>query len=260
MAKNMTDKPVLQRGSLGSEVKELQQKLFYLGLLNAQSQVDGSFGQLTFNAVVIFQNRLKLAADGVVGHDTWQALANTDKLPVQNVPATLVTQYQASLVYNTEVSAELFLDLNKCLNTFEIITPPRIRHFLSQTGHESGGLRWLRELSSGAEYEGRLDLGNTDPGDGERFAGAGVIQLTGRANYQFLADYIKDPRVMEGCDYVASVYPFTSAGVWWYRNAMNDLCDRNPTVEEVTLRVNGGYNGLDDRKAYYDRAVQYIPN
>jgi putative chitinase len=149
-------------------------------------------------------------------------------------------------------------DLNNCLKVFNINTTPRIRHFLSQISHESGGGRWLKELASGAAYEGRTDLGNTQPGDGRRYKGAGYIQITGRASYQAFADYINDQRIMEGVDYVASKYPATSAGYWWYNNKMNELCDTNPTVAQVTRRVNGGYNGLADREYYYGRAVQII--
>lgn len=130
---------------------------------------------------------------------------------------------------------------------------------MSQTAHESGGLQWLKELADGLAYEGRRDLGNIYPGDGRRYKGAGVIQLTGRNNYQRFANHIGDQRVMEGCHYVAEVYPFTSAGYWWHSNDMNKLCDRNATVEQVTRRVNGGYNGLEDRKHYYRKALQHIP-
>ena len=63
---------------------------------------------------------------------------------------------------------------------------------------------------------------------------------------------------MEGVDYVSTTYPFTSAGVWWYNNNMNYLIDNGGTVEEVTRRVNGGYNGLDDRKYYYNRCLSVI--
>jgi predicted chitinase len=59
---------------------------------------------------------------------------------------------------------------------------------------------------------------------------------------------------MEGVTYVAAKYPFTSAGFWWDNNNMNSLCDRGGSVEDVTLRVNGGYNGLDDRQHYYNKA------
>jgi predicted chitinase len=88
---------------------------------------------------------------------------------------------------------------------------------------------------------------------------AGVIQLTGRANYKRFAEYMGDPRIMEGCDYVAEVYPFSSAGFWWQSNGMNELCDKGSTnVKVVTRRVNGGYNGLADRMRYFDRAVKYL--
>lgn len=150
-------------------------------------------------------------------------------------------------------------DLNHCLFEFKINTPQRMRHFMAQIAHESGGLKWLKELADGDDYEGRSDLGNTQPGDGRKFKGAGCIQLTGRANYQAFSAYIKDPRVMEGCDYVAEVFPFSSAGFWWNQNKMNTLCDRSDvTVEDVTRRVNGGTNGLSDRIHYYQKACDVI--
>ena len=148
--------------------------------------------------------------------------------------------------------------MNKCLKRFDITTPARIRHFLSQTAHESGGGRYMKELASGEAYEYRKDLGNTQPGDGPKYKGAGYIQLTGRANYQDFCNFIRDPRVMEGVDYVADNYPFTSAGFWWSNNRMNELVDGGASVEMVTKRVNGGYNGLDDRKKYYQRCLEVI--
>jgi len=159
-----------------------------------------------------------------------------------------------SLIKDEEVS-----ELNACLNQFAVNTPSRLRHFLSQTAHESGGGRYKKELASGWDYEGRSDLGNTQSGDGPRYKGAGYIQLTGRANYQAFANFIKDPAVMQGVDYVAEKYPFTSAGFWWQNNRMNQLCDQNPSVRDVTLRVNGGTNGLDDREMYYQRCLKAIP-
>ena len=149
------------------------------------------------------------------------------------------------------IRTEEISELNECLRRFNITTTNRIRHFLSQTAHESGGGKWKKELSDGKYLEGRTDIGNTEPGDGPRYKGAGYIQLSGRWNYQQLSDYLNDPDVMNGYEYVAQNYPFTSAGYWWESNAMNELCDTNPTVEQVTRRVNGGYNGLEDRKHYY---------
>ena len=159
-----------------------------------------------------------------------------------------------SLIKDEEVD-----ELNVCLQKFGITTKSRLRHFLSQTAHESGGGRYKKELADGEAYEGRSDLGNTQPGDGPRFKGAGYIQLTGRANYQDFADYIHDPKVMQGVDYVAEHYPFASAGFWWQNNRMNQLCDSNPSVREVTLRVNGGTNGLADREMYYERCQSALP-
>jgi predicted chitinase len=82
--------------------------------------------------------------------------------------------------------------------------------------------------------------------------------MTGRYNYQAFADYINDQKVMQGVNYVAKTYPATSAGFWWMNNQMNALCDQSPTVAQVTLRVNGGYNGLRDRMYYYERCLQVI--
>jgi len=170
----------------------------------------------------------------------------------------LISKQKAEAVYGCTLSVAQLADLNNCLGKFQINTAPRIRHFLSQTAHESGGLRWLQELDDGSYLEGRDDLGNVNPGDGPKYKGAGVIQLTGRANYQAFSKAIGDPKVMDGCDYVATTYPFTSAGFWWSNNNMNALCDNNATVEDITLKVNGGYNGLDDRREYYTKACQVI--
>lgn len=170
----------------------------------------------------------------------------------------LISPQQAESVFGTSLSAGELQDLNSCLNRYQINTSARIRYFLSQIAHESGGLRWLKELDSGDYLEGRDDLGNIHPGDGRKYKGAGVIQLTGRSNYEAFSRSINDTKVMDGCDYVAQVYPFTSAGFWWHNNNMNALCDRGATVEEVTKRVNGGYNGLDDRKHYHEKACRAI--
>ena len=181
------------------------------------------------------------------------------------VPQEYVTKQQLAGIWNCAESLildEEILELNRCLQEWDITNTLRIRHFLSQTAHESGGGKWKKELSDGWYLEGRTDIGNTQAGDGPKYKGAGYIQLTGRANYQDFSDWKKDdPKIMSvGCDHVAEVYPFTSAGFWWTNNRMNELCDTNPSVEQVTKRVNGGYNGLDDRKYYYGRCERYIPD
>jgi putative chitinase len=176
-------------------------------------------------------------------------------------PDALITKKQLSRIWDvseTTISDRIINDLNACLVRFQINTSVRIRHFISQISHESGGGKWMKELASGDDYEGRKDLGNTQPGDGRKYKGAGFIQLTGRANYSDFSKYMNDPKVMDGVDYVALNYPATSAGYWWYNNRMNALCDRNPLIEEVTKRVNGGLRGIEDRKVYYNRCLEVI--
>ena len=173
-------------------------------------------------------------------------------------PAQIITATEAQQIFGRAATDAQLKDLNACMTRFAITTVPRIRHFMSQISHESGGLKWLQELATGDDYEGREDLGNTQPGDGRRFKGAGVIQLTGRCNYQAFANFIKDPFIMRGCSYVAETYPFTSAGFWWHNNGMNALCDRGASVEQVTRRVNGGINGLEERQLYFNKAALII--
>ena len=178
----------------------------------------------------------------------------------QHQGGNIVTRQQAESVYGRKMTDKQFKDLNDCLHKFEINKLPRIRHFLSQTAHESGGLQWMEEIASGSAYEGRRDLGNISPGDGRKFKGAGVIQLTGRYNYQKFADFIGNPKVMLGHTYVAQEYPFTSAGFWWKNNKMNALCDQGKTCRQISAKVNGRdpANGLPDRERYYKKACQVI--
>lgn len=193
------------------------------------------------------------------------AILNEFALRYRNNPkdTNLVTKKQLayiwgcseSLIKDTEVA-----ELNNCLNTFAITTKARIHHFLAQCSHESGGGRWFKEISSGVEYEGRQDLGNTQNGDGPRYKGAGFIQVTGRYNFQQFANFIKDPKVMNGVDYVATNYPFSISGFWWMTNKMNELCDKGATCRQVSARVNGRdpANGLADREKYYKRCLEVI--
>jgi len=118
--------------------------------------------------------------------------------------------------------------------------------------HETGNMRWLKELASGEAYENRADLGNTQPGDGPKYKGAGVLQLTGRYNYSILAKDVNDPKVINiGCDYVAATYPFMSAYSWIENNGLLHVC-LTKGFDECCYRINGGWNGIDDRKNKYE--------
>lgn len=175
----------------------------------------------------------------------------------------LVTKKQLAYIWNCDESSikdQKLIELYQCLRTFDITTQSRLRHFISQCSHESNGGRWMKEFASGNDYEGRKDLGNNQKGDGPRYKGAGFIQVTGRYNYQQFANYIKDPKVMNGVDYVSQKYPFTISGYWWMLNEMNDMCDKGATCRQVSTRVNGRdpANGLADREKYYKRCLEII--
>ncbi|SNZ09968.1 Predicted chitinase [Terribacillus aidingensis] len=162
---------------------------------------------------------------------------------------------------SSKISDAMLKDLNSCLERYHITTRSRITHFLAQCSQESACGVYRTELASGWDYEYNtskgVKLGNTQPGDGPKYKGGGYIQLTGRYNYTAFSKAIGDPEIVnQGVNYVASHYPWTSAGFWWHNNNMNALCDTNPTVRAVTLRVNGGTNHLANREMYYAKAIQ----
>ena len=121
---------------------------------------------------------------------------------------------------------------------------------MANMAHETCGFVYMMEIASGSAYHYRSDLGNRGPDDGTRYKGAGVLQLTGRYNYQRLADGIGDQKVMDGVDYVANTYPFTSARIWIEENDLLNVC-LNQGFDACCVRINGGWNGYDDRLRYY---------
>lgn len=149
--------------------------------------------------------------------------------------------------------------INEAMAEFEINTELRAAAFLAQLAHESGELRYMEEIASGSQYEGRKDLGNTEPGDGKRYKGRGPIQLTGRTNYQKYGQLLG--LNLEGNPEVAATpeVGFRVAGQFWKLNGLNSLADKRQ-FKEITKRINGGYNGLADRVKYYDRAMIAIPD
>lgn len=157
-----------------------------------------------------------------------------------------LAQLQA-IMPNARSKAGIFLPaLNAAMQEFGITTPARQASFLSQLGHESGQLRYVRELASGQAYEGRVDLGNVQRGDGMRFRGRGLLQVTGRANYAACGkalglDLLTQPELLE-----QTVNACRSAGWFWQTRGLNALADAGDQ-ERVTRRINGGVNGLAER-------------
>ncbi len=140
------------------------------------------------------------------------------------------------------------------LKKYDITSSRRMAHFIAQIGHETASFRYAEELADGSAYEGRRDLGNTQPGDGKRFKGRGLIQLTGRANYAAYSqatgvDYVARPQLV-ATDPVVAV----DVACWyWNSRKISKLADKDD-AKAVTKMINGGYNGLDDRLDYLGRA------
>jgi putative chitinase len=144
--------------------------------------------------------------------------------------------------------------INAALKEFDINTPRRRAAFLAQIAHESGELRFMEEKASGEDYEGRRDLGNTEPGDGKRYKGRGPIQLTGRANYRKAGaalglDLEKEPDLVATRPDVA----FRVAGWFWKSHGLNELADKGDFLA-ITRRINGGTKGLESREKYHEKA------
>lgn len=174
-------------------------------------------------------------------------------------------QLQA-IMPNAKARASVFLEpLNAAMAEFGIDTPSRVAAFLSQVAHESCEFLYMRELATGFEYEGRLDFGNTQRGDGRRFAGRGPIQITGRSNYTAIMmalniDCIEHPELLEqplnGC---------RSSGWFWQVNNLNKWADI-PDFDGVCDAVNRGHktakvgdaNGYKERLKYYERAKKVL--
>lgn len=181
------------------------------------------------------QARLGVVADGDIGRGTLTALF-------------------AAFGAKPALAAELGLAANVHFRTYGILdTGLRLAHFMGQCAHESGGFRYMEEIASGAAYEGRADLGNTQPGDGKRYKGRGPIQLTGRANYRAFGREV-------GIDFEAhpEMVAFPSVGLmaavrYWNSRNLNALADADD-LDGITRKINGGTNGLADREVQTAKA------
>ena len=180
----------------------------------------------------------------------------------------------------------IFNRLPEVIKRYEINTPKRLAHFISQCGHESGGFKVFTEnLNYSAEgllktfpkyfnaetaaasarkperianrvYANRMSNGNEESGDGWKFRGRGCIQLTGRANYTAYDQAVPE-NVLENPDLVAGALALDSAGWFWKTNGLNKIADAGD-VTAVTKRVNGGTHGLADRQSRYSALIALL--
>lgn len=171
-----------------------------------------------------------------------------------------------AIVPNLPKSGYVFIKyLNEVMQQYHIDTPNRKAMFIAQLAHESMGFRRTQEIASGKAYEGRKDLGNITKGDGVKFKGRGLLQVTGRANYRELSKYFgvnfeTSPQLLETPSYATY-----SAGWFWDKHALNKYADLPASwhsatrgyspFEYLTYRINGALNGIDSRQLYYERAL-----
>ena len=174
----------------------------------------------------------------------------------------ITTQQLLQILPNAGQSAGVFVSaLNTALNHYQIVGLKRVAAFIAQIGHESGQLKYVKEIwgptMAQAKYEGRVDLGNTVQGDGSKYRGRGLIQITGRANYKACGealgrDLINHPELLEKPQHACM-----SAAWFWASRGLSTLADAGK-FDTITSRINGGQNGAADRQALYAKALKVL--
>ena len=265
---NWESHPFHARGTLNdAQMRTLREMLdFYEGTVfwagdwnDPIDEMHSQMGYGTFNNphTQDFINR-KIRADGL---STFRRGTAPAPPPVPDAVAVLAEAMgnRNGVNYAAKLPA-----VQQCLRECDCTTVERIAMWMAQVGHESGGLFYMEEIASGDAYEGRGDLGNTQPGDGRRFKGRGPIQVTGRHNYTELSRWAFEQGLVPSPNFfvdhpeelATDMYGFM--GVTWYwmtQRPMNDAADARDIVR-ATKYVNGGINGLDDRTSRWNRALQ----
>jgi putative chitinase len=272
---------ILKVGSKGDDVKKLQAKL---GLAS-----DGTFGPGTEKSVKKWQIDHDLNPDGVVGDGTWSKMFGSTEKVIIKEDKVITPSSPSSSGFKLDklkghIPDKVIEQIPDTAKKFNITTPLRLAHFLSQCGHESGGFRLVNEnvnySAAGLKgifgkyfpgnlaesyarqpqkiasrvYGGRMGNGAESTGDGYKFRGRGYIQLTGKDNYTRFGKFIGEDTVANP-DLVATKYPLASAAFFFDSNKLWSICDKgsdNATVTAVTKRVNGGTIGLADRIKHFN--------
>jgi putative chitinase len=227
------------------------------GLAPDELKPDGRIGPNTINAIKSYETSVmrQMESDGILapGDATVKALLRGLE-PGPSKP-------KLAIVLPTSLPERIdtfFPGLTKGMTRYGITSNLQMAHFIAQIGLESGNFLYTEELASGSAYEGRVDLGNTHTGDGRRYKGRGLIQLTGRSNYTAYSkytgiDYLANPDVVSDDPEVA-----VDVACWfWFNRDLGPLADKDD-VKAVTKRINGLADGphthLDQRVANLNRA------
>lgn len=155
------------------------------------------------------------------------------------------------------IVGELSAIFASTLDSYAINSKLRIAHFMAQITHECAGFRTTEEFATGAAYEGRADLGNTQKGDGRRYKGRGLIQLTGRANYRNIGRKLNLPLEEQPELAAEPAIALKIACEYWKSRKINAAADRDDLIKATRL-VNGGLNGLEDRRKYLRKAKEAL--
>ncbi len=275
---------LLKLGSTGEDVVKLQKKL----------GVDpiGKFGPKTETAVKEWQSSHGLSADGIVGDGTWSKMfaegtVSQPSVITEPAPAPSIGGLKLEKLKG-HIPDTVIAQIPDTAAKFQINTPLRLAHFLTQCGHESGGFRLTKEnLNYSAKglngtfkkyfpteasakpyerqpakiankvYGNRMGNGPESSGEGAKFCGRGYIQLTGKENYTAFGKSINED-ILSNPDRVASDYALLSAAWFFSKNGLHKMADEGASdtvVTKITKRVNGGTIGLADRikhfKEYY---------
>ena len=274
---------LLKKGDNNEQVKQLQVKLHLDPV--------GNFGPKTEEAVKIWQTAHGLTADGIVGDKTWAMIMGEESHPVVQQAVAVANSTGLKLEkLKGHIPDAVIAMIPAVAQKFQIDSALRLAHFLAQCGHESGGFRLTKEnlnysalrltqvfpkkfasleaakkaVSSGTKgiaeaiYGMRKDLGNTEVGDGGKFFGRGIIQLTGKANYTAYSKAIDKPEILINPDLLAEPEDaILSAGWFWKTNGLNFLADKGD-LTVVTKRINGGTHGLAERITNTNKAFSVL--
>jgi putative chitinase len=274
---------LLKVGSNGEDVKKLQS---FLGLTP-----DGIFGNGTSLAVKDWQTKHGLTADGIVGDGTWSKMfpnnsspVITESKPVLNVGGLKLEKLKG------HIPDSVIAQIPETAEKFQINTPLRLSHFLSQCSHESAGFKVFQEnlnySASGLKnifskyfpgnlnesyarqpqkiasrvYGGRMGNGVESTGEGYKFRGRGALQTTGKENYKKLGNFL-GVDLIDNPDLVATKYQLSSAAFFFESNKLWSICDKGATsdvVTQLTKRINGGTIGLTDRIKHFNEFYKLL--
>ena len=149
--------------------------------------------------------------------------------------------------------------LNALLPKYEVNTLLRIRHFIAQVAHESGHFQFTKEIASGEKYEFRKDLGNIYKGDGVKFKGRGLIQVTGRKNYSDCSMYLfNDLRLIDSPELLETSENCVKSALWYWSTRKLNLKADNDDIKGITKSINGGLNGIESRINLYNKCKEFI--